>query len=350
MNQNGSNEVESYLNQVSEHLGNLPDKDEILRELRQHIFDMANELSLTNQLTVMQAFREAINRMEEPAKLASKFVSSDSSPDTESPRMSQNYVPERKITNEQFTIMGLIGLISVLIISPIISFQLTSGQFLPFFFAMSFIAGLFIIIFFLFFLYYQDEKTRQEQITELRKTFQKIQTQFQGTKKKYPASQWAKTWEHASGVFELALIMLASAFIVYLTFWLPVPNLFNDNWFYIGFTIVAISLVVEGSVDVFKIVLGRVRILRLMNGIRHFILAILILFLLIYYPFTLSDALIEILPSDLVNKALEILTNIDFYAKIVMGIIASVQIMAGLYDFFKFGFWKPSDRRSLLSE
>ncbi|MHA1989496.1 MAG: hypothetical protein ACW981_05230 [Candidatus Hodarchaeales archaeon] len=356
MNQNESNEVELYLNQVSEQLSHLPDKEDILIELRQHIFDMANELSLTKQFTVSEAFREAIDRMENPQVIAEKFISMESSDSSESYKgvgskfTTQNYAPERRITNEQFAIMGLIGLVSVLLFSPIISFSLSSGEFLPFIFGLSFVTGLVIIIFFLLFMYYQDEKTRNAQIAELRKRFQKVSSQFQSTKNKYPASWWSKFWEHAAGIGNLWLVILASAAVIYLTFWLPYPNLFNDNWFYIGFIIVIISLIVEASTAIFTIALGRVRILRLMKGMKHFLLAVLALVLLIYYPLTLSDAIIEFLPANIDLRVLNFFENIDFYAKILLGIIASIHWMTGLYDLFKYGFWKPSDRQSLLSE
>ncbi len=356
MNNNVSNEVELYLNEVNELLGNLPDKQDIIHELRTHIWDEANHLSSKKGLSFSDAFREAIDRMENPQALAEKFISTEPSDSSESYKgvgskfTSQSYVPERSITREQYVLMGLLGMLSVLIFSPIISFSLTSGEFLPFLFVLSFVVGLIIIIFFLLFMYYQDEKTRNAQIVELRKRFQKISFQFQSTKSKYPASWWSKLGEHAAGIGMLWLMIIASAAVIYLTFGLPYPSLLNDNWFYLGFIIVGISLIIEASTAIFTIALGRVRILRLINGMKHFLLAILTLILLIYYPLSLTDTIMEFLPADINPQVFNFLENIDFYAKIFLGLIASLHWMAGLYDLFKYGFWKLSDRKSLIAE
>lgn len=350
MNQKESNEVEYYLDQVSEHLGHLSDKEDILRELRAHIWDLAHELSDKKGYNFTDAFQEAINQMEDPATLATNFVSSESIPGSDSVFSSHKYVPERKITNEQYIIMALIGIISLLIISPIFSFSLSSGEFLPYIFGLSFIAGLSIIIFFLLFMYYQDEKTRNAQIVELRKRFRKLSSQIQDTKQKIPSSQLAKFFEHASGVFTLLWVIIATAAVFYLTFWLPFPDLFNNNWLFIGFFIVMISLAIEASTGILTIAFGKVRILRLLNGGRHLVLAALTLILLIYYPFNLSETILGQLPNDLDQQAIRIFENADFFAKIALGIIASIHWMAGLFDLFKYGFWKSSDTKSLTVE
>ena len=93
--------VEQYLNEVGMHLGDLADKDQIIIELRAHIWDLANQLSINKGLSVQEAFDDAILRMEDPQILASKFLDEEPT-STKVDWKAPITTPESKIKNEQF--------------------------------------------------------------------------------------------------------------------------------------------------------------------------------------------------------------------------------------------------------
>ena len=162
--------VEQYLNEVSMHLGNLADKNQVITELRAHIWDLANKLSVDKGLSVQEAFDHAILRMEDPQILASKFLDEEPSPSRADWRTPIT-TPESKIKNEQFLLITIVGIASLAIIALLI--RVPSSPLTSIASVLTFILGVLVIGMFVLALYFYDEKLFREQIANLRETFLK---------------------------------------------------------------------------------------------------------------------------------------------------------------------------------
>ena len=66
--------IDEYLNEVKMYLEPLPDRDQIINELRAHLWDLANKISREKGLSAQEAFNQAIGLMEDPQTLANKFL------------------------------------------------------------------------------------------------------------------------------------------------------------------------------------------------------------------------------------------------------------------------------------
>ncbi|MHA2176034.1 MAG: hypothetical protein ACXABI_14485, partial [Candidatus Hodarchaeales archaeon] len=71
--------VDDYLEEVGKYLNSLPDKEQIIKELQAHIWDLAQQISKKEKgLTVQESFEQALMIMEDPKTLADKFLEEDS--------------------------------------------------------------------------------------------------------------------------------------------------------------------------------------------------------------------------------------------------------------------------------
>ena len=161
-------EVDAYLAEVGSYLDPLADKDQILKELQAHIWDLAHNISEKEKgISIHTAFEQALMIMEDPKVLASKFLEEESKITTEWKTPLTR--PESKIQNEQFIILALAGFIGIMAIAWIL--QIATND--PFISILSFFMGFIGIAFFIMALYITDEKTFKEQMLKLRISFQK---------------------------------------------------------------------------------------------------------------------------------------------------------------------------------
>ena len=364
--------VEQYLNEVREHLGVLPDRDQIIDELRSHIWDLANRLSVEKGLTVQEAFNHAIMRMEDPEVLASKFL--DEEPvSTISDWRAPITTPESKVKNEQFLLIAFIGIISVIIMTLIISVteQLRlngdSGSILSSAFVLltSLVFGAAAITMFIVVLYFYDEKLFRKQIENFRRIFLKPSEEKPtpktaskhftksntGTLEKAEPSFWGAFGEHLGGLLGGFFITFLMAFI-FLAEQLPLFNfpLFNEHWYSIGALATYVALGSSLAYCVFLVVFGRIRATRLASATKNIIGFACAAILVWYYPFTLELAILaQNIPEVMSNQDLLFLIGkADLFLQFIIGTSGIISGISALYDMFKFGAWKPSDRKSLI--
>jgi hypothetical protein len=352
--------VEQYLNEVSTHLGALADKDQIITELRAHIWDLANQLSINKGFSVQEAFDHAILRMEDPQILASKFLDEEPS-STKTDWKAPITTPESKIKNEQFLLIAIIGIASVAFMAFAIP-ATTSNSLQSAVFMLSFIFGILAIGMFVAMLYFHDERLFHEQIINLREKFlkplaekkaQKATTKtfpmFEGrepTRVKTP-SFWGAFGEHLGGL--LGGLFIGTLMIIFIAIDITqsVP-LYNENWYYIGAIAFYISLGTTFIESLFKLIFGRIRATRFVSASSNIISAICNIILIVFYPFTFELAIRTVIPTAEIVIGIPGVFDLDTGFKVILGIFAIIQILSALYDVFKFGAWKPSDRRSLI--
>ncbi|MFX0173595.1 MAG: hypothetical protein ACFE9L_17025 [Candidatus Hodarchaeota archaeon] len=72
--------------------------------------------------------------------------------------------------------------------------------------------------------------------------------------------------------------------------------------------------------------------------------------LVLYYPFTLELAILaQNIPEVMGDPdLLTLVGNSDLILQVVIGISGVISGISALYDTFKFGAWKPGDRKSLI--
>jgi hypothetical protein len=356
--------VEDYLNEVDHYLQPLADKDQILKELRAHIWDTAHKMSETEKgLTIEDAFEQALLVMESPEKLANKFLEEESNiVDTWKAPLK---TPESKIQNDQFVILAAVGFIGVLFISWLI--QLTTDQ--PLVTWLSFFLGLIGIAFFIMAIYITDEKTFKEQMFKMRKTFQRsyddIRTEFQKRTTPVPKKSieiyyeedkqertevgfWPAFGEHLGGFIGGVFLAIGLAFLLYLEI-SGIP-IFNEHWYRISGPAIYISLVVDIAYSALIVIVGKIRFTRLASAGKEIISGAACVTVLVYYPFTLVEALQSVIPSEIYldPEVSNILSNADVFLQIIFGIVAIISFLSALYAVFKFGAWKSSERKSLL--
>ncbi|MFX0014337.1 MAG: hypothetical protein ACFFB2_08370 [Promethearchaeota archaeon] len=347
--------VEQYLDQVRVHLAPLTDRDQIIKELRAHIWDQANKLS-EKGLSVQEAFDQAILLMEDPKTLAAKFLEEEPS-DLASDWKSPLKVPESKVQNEQFLVLGIIGFAAVLVMALVI--QIVSNDLVISLIAV--VMGLVAVGMFTFGLYLSDEKLFQEQLSRFRAIFQKPISPIRG--KKSVSSEvtfvrerhvrevgfWSAFGEHLGGFFGGIVIM----FVIVLIFILDTTNylpLFNTNWYIIGALATYLTLGTGLAYSAFLVVFGRVRVTRLVSAGKNIIGLICAVILILYYPFTLELAILaQNIPEIMGDPDLLVwISKSDLFLRWIIGIIGIISGISALYDVFKFGAWQPSDRRSLI--
>ena len=371
MNQTEVNaEIDQYLQLVRKKLSMLPDAEAIVQELHTHIWESANKYATKDGLSIETAFRKALDQMEDPEILANRFYEesgyeySASEPsvayqNVKTNVFTQNFhnksvVPEKKLSQDKFFLIALIGFISVMIIGstlistikdPFISLLGTSIQIVAF--------GCFIA-----YLYYRDDVTFKEQIAILREKFEKAHTRHLDEKrsklkrknKDFLSPQFQALIEHLSGALGAIVMFILMLFVFYVSY-INVQPFFNDYWYSIGIIIIFILLgcdMIYFSISAFT---GKVRGLRMVDSLNDIISAIGIFILIFYYPFTIGSGVLQLAGNKITdpNVITFLSTKIDYYIRIIMGIVVVVNIMQAIYSIFKFETWKPKDTRSLLS-
>ncbi len=349
--------VELYLEKVSMYLEPLSDKDQIIKELRAHIWDQANRLSENKGLSIQAAFDQAILLMEDPKTLAAKFLEEESS-DFAAEWKSPIQVPETKVQNEQFLVLAIIGFAAVLLMA--LTIQIISNDLLVSIIAV--IIGVLAIGMFTFGLYLSDEKLFQEQIKRFRELFQKSEISPQETMKtssisfvqEKPVSVkeagfWSAFGEHLGGFLGGIFI----AFIIGVIFVLDTSNLlplFNENWYTIGALATYVALGSGLVYCAFLVGFGRIRTTRLLSAAKNIIGFSCAAILVWYYPFTLELAILaQNIPEVMSDPDLLLIVGkADLFLRMIIGISGIISGISALYDMFKFGAWKPSDRKSLI--
>ena len=352
--------VDQYLEQVSKYLEPLSDKDQIIKELRAHIWDQANRLSEENKgLSVQAAFDQAILLMEDPKTLADKFLEeepSDFAADWKSPIK----VPEAKVQNEQFLVLAVVGFAAVLVMA--LSIQIMSNDLVVSLLAV--IIGVLAIGMFTFGLYLSDEKLFQEQLSRFRELFQRPESSTQGTmsasskevsfiREKPVITKevgfWSAFGEHLGGFLGGVFIIFVIAFIFLLDTMNYLP-LFNENWYITGALAVYIALGSALAYSAFLVIFGRVRVTRLVSAGKNIVGMICAVVLVLNYPFTLEVAILAQNIPEIISDPdlLQLVSRADIFLRLVIGISGIISAISALYDVFKFGAWKPSDRKSLI--
>lgn len=351
--------VDQYLEQVSKYLEPLSDKDQIIKELRAHIWDQANRLSEENKgLSVQASFNQAILLMEDPKILADKFLEEepgDFASDWKSPLKK----PETKVQNEQFLVLGIVGFAAVLLMALVL--QMISDDLIISLIAVT--LGSIAVGMFIFGLYISDDRLFQEQLNRFRGLFQKSESSPQEPMKassvsfvQKPVSVkevgfWSAFGEHLGGFLGGVFIVFAIVFI-FLLEQMPLFNLplFNENWYPIG------ALATYGALGVglvycaFLVIFGRIRVTRLASATRNVIGFTCVVILIWYYPFTLELAILaQNIPEVMSNPdLLSLVGKSDIILRLIIGISGIISGISALYDVFKFGAWTPSDRKSLI--
>lgn len=402
-------DVESYLSEVRKYLASLPDADAIVSELRSHIWDTANKISIEDGVSVEDSFRYALAQMEDPRTLASNFVDEEvvqtapTKPTTESSTVVQlkqpaTAVPETKVNDKQFFALGIVGFIVVMMLATIASIDTEQ----PAIFIVSFIVGTLAIGAFTFILYFYDEKLFNEQLDQLRIKFNKISTKivddvsktidkrksygsnrnsgaafvnkdgepvkvqsrnvgYYATRKsrtgiqyyvKEITSKGTSKWtflEHLGGLFSFIFQALLMGFLLALDYGTDVP-LFNDNWHYTGMILVFSTLGIQMIASLIRLVVGRIRATRLISAFVSLVVGSCAVALVIIYPFTLGEAFNFALAAKIDDpEALHALVTYgDSVFRTILAVIAGISFMKAAYNIFKFGSWRPSDNKSLL--
>ncbi len=322
--------VNEYLNQVGSYLKGLNDKDQILQELKAHIWDLAHDISEEENVSVTQAFEITLTRMEEPETLANRFLS-------EFPELGDKYTPEKKITEQQFLLIGVIGFLFVGFASAI--FTIISNE-SWIFWVFTLIPGIVLAVSVLGFLYFKDEKEFQEQMEVFRG---EIRRHFIVDKEIKPTGFWGAFRTHMGGLLGALAVLLT----IILVFWIDVTGvlpLFNENWYMTGAFACYIAWVSSLIAYLAQFFLGQIRISRLITAADNTLGGLCLITLFLAYPFTIGQALVSLFGSNIPN----LLVNADFFLHIIFGIATIVMIISAIYSFFKFGVWQPEEKKSLL--
>lgn len=322
--------VDKYLTEVGSHLNVLADKDQILSELRQHIWDVAQAISQEENVPVIQAFEIALTQMETPKTLAERFLG-------EYTERGERYSPERKMTEQHFLIIGLLGFVFVAVASAV--YTIISNE-TWIFWVFTFIPGMALALSALLYFYFYNEKEFQEQMILFR---EEIQKQFKTGKKDKPVGFWGALTTHLGGLIGALSVLFAMILVLWIDINDVLP-LFNDNWHYTGAFACYIAWITSFFTYLSRLFLGQIRISQLISAADNTIGSLCLTTLFIIYPFTVGDALVELLGSNIPS----LLVNADFFLQIIFGIAAIVMIISALYDFFRFGMWLPEDKKSLL--
>jgi hypothetical protein len=374
MNQSEINaEIDQYLHLVRKKLSMLTDAEAIVSELRTHIWESANKFASKDGLPIEQAFRKALDLMEDPEVLANRFYAESGyeyvtpntseipvSPNTSSTNssFSQNFqqkshVPERKLDQDKFFIIAILGFIATMIIGG--TFVTTFND--P---AISFLGSLLQIgAFFAFisFLYYRDDQNFKEQLAILREKFEK---EINKSKSKHRINKLKKQYSmpsrsqaffaHLGGVISFVFILVFMLFITFVTYFYSLP-FFNDYWYSIGIVCFYISIGSQLIFQAIKAFVGQVRGLRLLESVTNIISAITTFVLIIYYPFNFGPGAIEYFGSAITNPDVVFMlsNNFDYYIRIFMGFTIVINVMKAIYSVFKFETWKAKDTKSLLN-
>ncbi|MHA2224379.1 MAG: hypothetical protein ACXAC8_04205, partial [Candidatus Hodarchaeales archaeon] len=282
--------VENYLSEVSRYLEPLSDKDQVVKELRAHIWDQASQISERNpKISITEAFDQATLMMEDPQILAENFLEEESS-DSRIEWKKPLRAPEAKLQNEQFIVLAIIGFGAVLAMSWII--QILSNNLLVS--GVSVVIGLLAMGVLILGLYQSDERLFREQIEKFRELFQKPQSSDYLIQKAEFVSEksvvtkeagfWSAFGEHLGGFFGGIFIGFLIIFLFFneLTQWIP---LYNNNWYIGAGLVVYFSLAVGLIKSIWLVAFGRIRYTRLMSAVANFVGGICAVVIVIYFPF-----------------------------------------------------------------
>jgi len=350
--------VEKYLEEVSNYLESIADRDQIIKELHAHIWDVANQISEKKpELSIQAAFAQAVLWMEDPQTLASKFLEEEST-DFITDWKAPVTIPEKKIQNEQFLILAIVGFASVLVMSWII--QMISQNTLVT--IISVFLGILAASLFVLGLYLSDEKLFRKQIARFRELLhkpssdQKIATGSEDRATFVQAETgyrevgfWSAFGEHLGGLLGGIFFGFLIAFIFILDSTNILP-LFNENWAIIGRLAIYSALGTSLAYSASLVIFGRIRVTRLFSAVENVVGLICAVILVLYYPFTLELAILTLNIPEVMSDPdlLSLVSNADLILQVIIGISGVISGISALYDTFKFGAWKPSNRRSLI--
>lgn len=340
--------VQDYLNEVDMLLGSIQDKDQIIQELRAHLWDLAHNISKQENIDVTKAFEIALSRIEKPKILADRFLS-------EYEDTNQKYSPENRITEKQFLIMSIIGLTFVGFISGVFTI-LSSESWI--FWIFTLVPGITLSVGFVIYLYVKDEKQFHEEMdlfkSKIREQFSQSGKQKEATKKteilgiSIDWSFWSAFGEHFGGLLGAIVIIFSMVLFLWIeaTDFLP---LFNANWYTTGAAALYIGWTASLFAYIAQFFLGRIRVSRLISAAENTIVCLSLITLLLAYPFTAGQTFLVLIGSSISDpNLLAFFSNADFYIKLIFGIVAIIEIISATYDIFKFGLWQPEDKKSLL--
>ncbi|MFW9903247.1 MAG: hypothetical protein ACFFFH_02865 [Candidatus Thorarchaeota archaeon] len=319
--------VKEYLDQVKRRLKSLDDKDQILQELRTHIWDVAQDIATEENVSISQAIEIALTRMEDPETLANRFLA-------EYEEFEGKY-PETRITEEQFLIIGVLGLVFVAIVSAVFT-AISKESWI--FWVFTLIPGIILAVIAVVYLYFKDEKEFQEQMELFREEIR--QQLFAGKEKELePSSSWGALRTHVGGLIGAFAVILT----MILMFWITVTEalpLFNENWYISG----ALACYITWTSNLFaylaQFFLGRIRVSRLITAADNAIGSLALITLFLAYPFTVGQTLIVL--------GFTFLSGVDSVLWIILAIATVVMVVSAMYNFVKFGIWQPEEKKSLL--
>ena len=359
---NTMNDLEAYLNIVKAELGHHPDAEDIIQELRAHIWDVANGIAAKIGSSVEESFIMALEQMEEPQILGSKFQIEELPP-TPIWKEPRSVLPEKKLTDREFILLGIIGLFAATVILSIISWvdQLTDTNLDSFNFIVGLVQVAILIALIVGFLYYRNEHEFKNQVQNLRDKFGKMEvkevvapTLVLGpkTEKKDDclSDEMKDALElHFQGLFQIILgilVIIATLYITFIAKW----DLFTDYWFSIGLFVVIflqIADIIKGTIKMF---VGEIRISRLIHctvGILYFLGTII---MVVFYPYDIAgwfETITDPTARSIVDAITSVISRPDYWFRIFMIVAGVFALMDAFYNLGKFGMWEPSHQKSL---
>lgn len=365
-------EIDQYLHLVRKKLSMLPDAEAIVSELRTHIWESANKFATRDHLPIEQAFHKALDLMEDPEILANRFYEesgydypSSSIPSSTSTSSGSSFsqsfhqrsiVPERSLDHDKFYFIALLGFIASMLIGGILITTIKD----PLISLIGTLIQIGAFLGFIGYLYYTDDQNFKIQIAKFREKFEKAHAQHQQEKisrrklrhqKKWLSPQTQAFFVHLGALLGAIVMFLMLLLLTYVSY-INVQPFFNDNWYSIGFIGFATLIGLQMIYYCTKVFLGQVRGMRMFESLINFVSAIVIIFMILYYPFTIGHGILELAGTSITDpNTITILATgkLDYYIRIFMGITVIINIMKGLYGIFKFGTWKEKDTISLLN-
>ncbi|MCY3411072.1 MAG: hypothetical protein INQ03_05470 [Candidatus Heimdallarchaeota archaeon] len=350
--------IHDYLAAVRAELTDFPDKESIVNELHNYIFDLANNISLESGKSVELSFIDALQQLEDPKTLAENFKEENETPITKGIPIDPTpvNVPEKKLESRDLMFMGFGALIMVSMIMGIINSIFGESVFTNIvgtFFQILIVLALLVLV-----IYYRDEKEFKKQLQNLRRKFEfkevkikegKFTLETRDPKKKN--TMWQALGAHFEGFLGSIFIIFTIIMVFIATFQnsifdFEVTKVFNSNWYYTGFIAVIIMLFAELGINLMQMVYGMIREIRIVRAISSLVSAIGNIVLAIYYPFSFSNMFIEL--KRVSGVEIWPIDSIDYFARIIIIISAGYQLMMFMNHIFKYATWEPKDKKSLL--
>lgn len=344
--------IEQYLANVKEELKLLPDRNEIVSELKTHIWDMANKFATKKNMNIDNAFEMALEQMEDPKSLADQFYK-EAGIDNKNGSISSNYnklvYPESKIENEQFLIISIIGIIGIVLGTYFIA-QITEDPLITFFGS---IIQIFAIMGFILILYYRDDQHFRAEIQKLRKKFEKqtkiaLNRHNRDLKSFFDKPEFSAVGTHISGAFSLVTLGVFAVILAFLHITNAYP-LFNDVWFAQAYVVAFAYIGIKMIQALIKAFVGTIRFTRISDSIFLSVESLGLLYFIQNWPFTIGEFMI-FFTKEFINdqKIINFLQyDLDSFIIILFVIIIVINMIKIVYNIFKFYSWNPSEDRSL---